>query len=1233
MILQKAPLAVAVAAALTLSVQAKADLEYTGPHTSINVVVDSDLPHGIVIDDATVGSLDVDIQQSEVADSVIIANSRIDSAYIENNAGEIGSLIDMDNPGGNDGVLIVNSTLAGVDAVDMDEKVLLVNTGSIEAEHNIIDHPDYGEYLGIAVRIKDSQVTGSLVNENHGAQGGSIEGFVGVRIDGGTFNGNLHNEDDVNISQARIDEVLAIEASTPTPPAGYDAELDPISLIRGEVAGVDIRNGEVNGSIRNSGHIEGGENAIKLTRNATMNGDIVNSGTIKSTIYSAIYLRDSELNGSIVNLAESGDNGAGEITSEGDHGIFAQRSDINGNIVNAGSISASGAGIAVDGSLYDEEYSDEGNGSYNFTERETTAGTRLTGNIVNRGSISADEGIVVVATDMEGNIVNEGQINGGNGIYVESGYERQYSDSYDADTGIRSAQDSDKTVTTTLTGDIINATQGHIEAFGTGIVVEGINLQGDIDNAGTISAQGGKGIEVVGGYSSTGTWGNTGASHSWESKNAHIQGSINNSGHIDSRSDGIYLEGVTLEGDINNSGDITTLSADGIAVYGGDKGTHTASFSADGHASKTSETPVFSRINGNINNSGNIETGASGIFLSGSDVTGDINNSGAITANEDGIALRGGYAYAAQDSSSTGLEETETAVAAHFTGNINNRGTIAAAETGIDIRNNSVNGAINNTGSIEAGEYGIRIDDSVTGNLVINQSAGAINAATAIRLNSATRVNYTGGAINGDVNNQGGTFYVEGNRIIAGDYAQSAGATLALGLHAESSLTANNITLTDGSRVLIDLSSGSLYLGSGEHQVELLKANGELTASDISVETTSSLVEVASWTLNADGNLELVIDNTSLTEVANLVAESGSQSGQQARNSAALAAAIDALGQGTPDPATAQFLNELIELFQNDDPTALAGVLNQLLPDVTGSAVGSALSASNMSNGQVSVRARGLASGDTFTKTGIWIQALAADAEQDERDGIAGYDADTHGFVLGLDGELNNGAVIGAAYSFTNTDSDSATSSSDTDYHMLTGYWGQSYGKVLLDGQVYYAWGDNSSRRAIGATADYDSKLYGARIGTGYQLDLGNDAQLIPTLSLDYSRLSVDGYTEKGAGALNIQGEDYNRLELGLAGELNKTYQINQMLVTPRLTLGVYHDFEAEAQSVTAAFAAAPAATFTVTGAEPEKTRYTAGFGVEMLKGENFSADVEYNYNWQDDFDAHAGALKLRWEF
>ena len=53
----------------------------------------------------------------------------------------------------------------------------------------------------------------------------------------------------------------------------------------------------------------------------------------------------------------------------------------------------------------------------------------------------------------------------------------------------------------------------------------------------------------------------------------------------------------------------------------------------------------------------------------------------------------------------------------------------------------------------------------------------------------------------------------------------------------------------------------------------------------------------------------------------------------------------------------------------------------------------------------------------------MWGQVFGQTADQDMRDGINGYDADTFGIAVGLDTEnIGNDTVVGMAFSYADTD-------------------------------------------------------------------------------------------------------------------------------------------------------------------------------------------------------------------
>ncbi|MFD1009208.1 autotransporter family protein [Oceanisphaera ostreae] len=1225
------------------------------------------------IRNADLNQMDMDLQDIDSSREEFLTTGS-ESTFIFDNVTSRATIIEtngshIEHNGSAAAIEISNSKLAGVEFevlpndkpipdIFLDQKELLTNNGGEIVVDEFYDDVSK-TYLtgGNAIDISDSNIDGVIINEDwSGTEAPMTGGFIASTGDaaisvrdaewrGGVINSSRNAVSEISGGTNGIELIdTKFVGAIINEALGNDPENRPV--IVGDKRAILVSGGSFKGNIDNSGLLQVGHGSGYYQEDVT--GE------------AAIVLSETRFEGNIVNT--------GEISNENEFGynsgkvaILVERSQVLGNIINDGLIKGA---IVVDGSKHNWTDTDE-NGQSAWTN--TAGHGSMKGNIVNTGNIQAEytsSAIDIEGADFEGNIVNESSINSmGKGVSITGNFVGAGTTKHNREDDNFHHESASTMGIGIATGNIINTQHASINSNGDSLLLDSINFTGNIKNAGSINSNYGSGIAIHGGHeqstisldkSELPEQGSVhGESSTHRSIVSKIVGNILNTetGHINSISSdsytgdstAIYLNSVDMKGDILNHGKITA-SGSGIELTGEKNYVQKAIWEnlLDGYLGtyKGEWETQKSTLKGNIVNSGNIKAGEHAVIINeGAELDGNIINKGNIQGVKSGITLTGGYkesgAYTILDTwEGPNIREEDRSQLevikrpSIFNGSIVNEAesSILSQGAGIDLSNLTANASITNHGTISGTETGIYIADDVTGNLTINQLAGELNGATALRMNKVTRTNYTGGSIKGNVDNHGGTFYVEGDQSIVGDYMQTAGSTLAMGLHTKTSLTADNINLAEGSKVLIDLTKGNLYVQNGE-QVELLKVNagGTLTDTDVKYVVSSSLVTVANAERNDAGNLVLTFDRSSFIEQAQKHENDGKLSGQQAKNVTVLAAALqklDKLAQNNPD--VAKLLNSL-----DGSPESFSA----LLPDVSGASVAGAMNASNQSSSQISVRARGLASGDTLDNSGLWMQGLVSKGQQDNRDGNA-YDVNSHGFVLGADTELNNGLVVGGAYSFIASESKTANSNTDSDYHMATAYAAQSMGQILLDGQVYYAWGDNDGSRNIGTTSSYDSSLYGARVGAGYQFDIAPGTRLVPTLSVDASRLSVDGYTETGLAGLKVDSQNFNRFEMGLSTELSKDYQLSRAMVTPSVNLGVFHDFEAEAQNSTVAFAAAPSETFNVSGTKPEKNRYVAGVGLDIMSGENLTVSAEYNYNWNGDgFDANSGALKFRWDF
>lgn len=269
-------------------------------------------------------------------------------------------------------------------------------------------------------------------------------------------------------------------------------------------------------------------------------------------------------------------------------------------------------------------------------------------------------------------------------------------------------------------------------------------------------------------------------------------------------------------------------------------------------------------------------------------------------------------------------------------------------------------------------------------------------------------------------------------------------------------------------------------------------------------------------------------------------------------------------------------------------------------------------------------------------KQGVWVQALYSDANQDLRDGVAGYNAYSRGIAIGADGKLNDQLTLGVAYSFLNTDVNSENGNeTEVDGHAFTLYSGYELGRYFVDSSLTYGVNSNEGSRYVlgeNAKSDYDSSVLGLNITGGYSYSISDNLVLEPRLAARYSRIDIDSYREKNATlALAIEDQRYEVIELGAGLRVAAQYPLGRGTLEPQAKLMAYHDFAADQASSTSAFVLG-GTPFVTSGAKPARNSYEAGIGADYRLGQ-FTIGLGYDYVGKSDFNADTFTAKVRYDF
>jgi outer membrane autotransporter protein len=473
-----------------------------------------------------------------------------------------------------------------------------------------------------------------------------------------------------------------------------------------------------------------------------------------------------------------------------------------------------------------------------------------------------------------------------------------------------------------------------------------------------------------------------------------------------------------------------------------------------------------------------------------------------------------------------------------------------------------------------------------------------------------------------------------GNVTITGDYAQTANGTYQLGAASNTVYGKLNVTgtatLPAAAKIVVDV-NGVNTLATGDTLAGVLTA-GTLSASTFAVTDNSALFD---FTGAVNGNaIDLAIAASSATGVVDAVTGTGSTSALGA------AAVFDALIAAPPGGAMGAVITALGLL-----PTqqAVSDAVTGTLPLMTGSMARFALS--NLHGIYHVVQAwqgrnSGLSSGDGFISDRYgWVKPIGSWADQDNRDGAFGYSAQTFGIVAGADGEISQASRLGAAFGYTRSavDGNSGLQTADVDSYVAMLYGSRSLDeRTELDMQADFGYNKNKGNRfvtlvSLNALSDYSSTSFHVGAGVSRSMEMSPKTTFVPSVRADYTTIRDQGYTETGAGALNltVNGKSTDEFILALDGKV--AHAVNDTS-TVTANLGVGYDTQARQSSITSAFQGGGAA-FTTTGINPSATLVRGGVGMVTNTSNAVEITARYDIEARSGFTNQTASVKLRMQF
>lgn len=662
-----------------------------------------------------------------------------------------------------------------------------------------------------------------------------------------------------------------------------------------------------------------------------------------------------------------------------------------------------------------------------------------------------------------------------------------------------------------------------------------------------------------------------------------------------------------------------------------------------------------------LNVTGNVTGGAAGtLTLNGSDtganiVSGIISDGSAplaVTKAEAGTwHLSGVNTYTGATTINAGTLDLDRSLTASSGINFTGAGTLTIAD------NANITPAITTTGN---GQGTVTTEGTTT-------FAGAIGTSVLLDL-AAINVNGVGESV---------TF---GRNVFSEDLVQGAANTINIG--ANTVTLGDDLTMNAAGTLGLTINSGTSFGNIQVADTATIAATNVINVNLAGVIANGSTFTVVNAVTDAITGNPTVTDNSAFfnfTAAENgtvdlvLTANSNAAAVAQTGNASNVLAAVDSAVVGG---ASGDFTTAINSLYAISGLQAASDAVETLDPDATGGNVEGTQAITDQFMGGVSNRlgfARsalgqtGVSTGDMFQGSGFWLQGLGSHGDQDARKGSAGYAYDAFGVALGADKLVSDHLRVGLAAGYGRTGIDSkALGNAQTDVNSWSGSIYTSYDSTVMgrdaeggpkesispeDDSFYvdtiaaftYHDYDSSRNIALGALnrtaeADFGGQQYSFKAETGYTIrtEATRALETTPFLSLGYSYLHMNSYSEKGAGALNltVDGEGYHALDQALGMRFAYPMVCNKTGITfiPAVKAAWLYDYIGDRVETKSTFAGG-GSSFTTKGAEPAQSGFLVGAELALVNVGNLTLTANWDMELRDEYLSNTYGGTARFEF
>ncbi|RAM48270.1 MAG: autotransporter outer membrane beta-barrel domain-containing protein [Hapalosiphonaceae cyanobacterium JJU2] len=230
------------------------------------------------------------------------------------------------------------------------------------------------------------------------------------------------------------------------------------------------------------------------------------------------------------------------------------------------------------------------------------------------------------------------------------------------------------------------------------------------------------------------------------------------------------------------------------------------------------------------------------------------------------------------------------------------------------------------------------------------------------------------------------------------------------------------------------------------------------------------------------------------------------------------------------------------------------------------------------------------------------------------------YDYTTGGVTAGVDYNVTDQFALGVALGVVNHETDLHQNQGDIkiDGYAVSVYSNYVQKNFYTNAVISYGNNDFDLKRQIDfdhrrATANTDGTQFSVNINSGYIAKSGN-ISYGPTLGLKYDRININGYTETGAGSLNLKVDEQQAESLIVSVGAQAAVTVNTSIgfIIPNIHASYEYQFAPTHRTITTELVTQPGIPMRVQTNEPDRDYFKLGAGTQILFSQNFAGAINY---------------------